>query len=69
MNSYDTWKPRAEEYAPANMLEFNEDEGNRGVYARLGTGAVPTFVLVDKDFVIKDIWVGYSEGSIRERIR
>lgn len=69
MNSYDTWKPRAEEYAPANMLEFNEDEGNRGVYARLGTGAVPTFVLVDKDFVIKDIWVGYGEGSIQERVR
>ena len=46
-----------------------DDEGMYGTFARLGTGGTPTFVLLDKDFVVKDVWVGYTEGSIQARIR
>lgn len=46
-----------------------DDEGMYGTFARLGTDGTPTFVLLDKDFVVKDVWVGYTEGSIQARIR
>lgn len=68
MNRYDVWRPRAESHEAANMLEFNDDDGNKGVFARFRTGAIPTFVLTDTDFVIRDIWTGYTEGSIRKRV-
>lgn len=68
MNRYDVWRPRAESHEAANMLEFNDDDGNKGVFARFRTGVIPTFVLTDTDFVIRDIWTGYTEGSIRKRV-
>ena len=45
-----------------------DDEGMYGTFARLGTGGTPTFVLISPEGIITDIWAGYVEGSLLERI-
>ena len=60
--------PHIEEKDVTNFLEMNDDEGMYGTFARLGMGGTPTFVLISPEGIITDIWAGYSEGALLERI-
>ena len=45
---------------------WRDPVGNAGVLRAYGTGAIPTFVLVSPDGIIKDICVGYRTNALRE---
>ena len=47
---------------------WNEGKENYGIYRRLGTGLLPTFVLISPDGIIKDIWVGYATGELIQKM-
>lgn len=47
---------------------WNEGKGDYGIFRRLGTHAYPTFLVIAPDGTIKDIWLGFSEGSLKRRV-
>ncbi len=47
---------------------WNEGKENYGIFRRLGTHAYPTFMIVAPDGNIKDVWRGFSEGSLKRRM-
>ncbi len=48
---------------------WRDPAGNAGILRAYGTGAIPTFVLVSPDGVIKSIQAGYRTGSLREMVQ
>ena len=67
-NGYEIWRKEVVASAVPNKFEFNDDNGSSGIFKRLGTGGYPTFVLISPEGIITDIWAGYVEGSLLERI-
>ena len=61
------WKSRGLEN-PVLWHDFNDLKGSYGFNRRFKTLGVPTFVIVSKEGKILDIWAGYRDGIIRERI-
>ncbi len=47
---------------------WNEGKENYGIFRRLGTHAYPTFMIVAPDGTIKDVWRGFSTGSLKQRM-
>lgn len=47
---------------------WNEGKRDYGIFRRLGTNAYPTFVVIAPDGTIRDIWIGYSTGSLKRRM-
>lgn len=60
------WKKASEKLHLAGN-NWNEGKGDYGIFRRLGTGAYPTFFVITPDGTIKDIWTGYSTGSLKRR--
>ena len=48
---------------------WHDPVGNAGIFRAYGTQAIPTFVLVSPDGVIKSIQAGYRTGSLREMVQ
>ena len=48
---------------------WRDPSGNGGVLQSYGTGAIPTFVLVSPDGIIRLIHVGYSTGVLHELVQ
>ena len=48
---------------------WRDPVGNAGVLRAYGTGAIPTFVLVSPDGIVKSVHVGYHAGILREMAR
>ena len=61
------WKSRGLEN-PVLWHDFNDLKGSYGFNKRFKTQGVPTFVIVSKEGKILDIWAGYRDGIIHERI-
>ncbi len=61
------WKSRGLEN-PVLWHDFNDLKGSHGFNKRFKTQGIPTFVIVSKEGKILDIWAGYRDGTIRERI-
>ena len=61
------WKSRGLEN-PVLWHDFNDLKGSYGFNTRFKTQGIPTFVIVSKEGKILDIWAGYRDGIIRERI-
>ena len=61
------WKSRGLEN-PVLWHDFNDLKGSYGFNKRFKTQGIPTFVIVSKEGKILDIWAGYRDGIIRERI-
>lgn len=47
---------------------WNEGKDDYGIYRRLETRVLPTFVLLSPNGTIKDIWVGYGPGDLKHKI-
>lgn len=61
------WKSTGKE-TPVPWHDFNDLKGSYGFNSRFETRGIPTFVIVSKEGKILDIWAGYKNGIIRERI-
>lgn len=70
VNDYEVWKSEANYLndGVTKILEFNDDSGETGIYSRFKKTCSPTFVLLDEDLRIVNIWYGYRPGIITSYI-
>ncbi len=61
------WKSKGKEN-PVSWHDYNDLKGSYGFNTRFKTQGIPTFVIVSKEGKILDVWAGYRDGIIRERI-
>ena len=61
------WEARGQEN-PVPWYDFNELKETYGLSSRLDAMGIPTFMIVSKEGEILDIWAGYRDRIIRERI-
>ena len=64
----DTWKAKGKDN-PVSWYDFNEEKESYGLNLRFETMGIPAFVIISKEGVILDVWSGYREGIIAERIK
>ena len=67
LDSETVWKSKGMEN-PVSWYDFNDLKGSHGFNTRFKTQGIPTFVIVSKEGKILDVWAGYRDGIIRERI-
>ncbi|MBE6238143.1 MAG: DUF4369 domain-containing protein [Bacteroidales bacterium] len=67
VDAHKVWEARGKEN-PVPWYDFNEGKESYGLNCRFETTGIPTFVIVSKEGKILDIWAGYRDGIIRERI-
>ena len=63
-----TWRKATEQHG-IFWNNWRDASGNAGILRAFDTGAIPTFVLVSPDGIIRDIHVGYRTGVLRELAR
>lgn len=61
------WRQSSKDF-PQISHNWNEGKADYGVFRRLGTNGFPTFAVVAPDGTIKDVWLGYSTGSLKRRV-
>lgn len=61
------WR-RHSEKLPLIGHNWNEGKGDYGIFRRLRLSAFPTFLLISPDGTIKDIWIGYSAGKLKQKL-
>ncbi len=67
IDSENAWRESSEKlHLKGN--NWNEGKRNYGIFRRLGTHVYPTFLVVAPDGTIKDIWLGFSPGSLKRRV-
>lgn len=52
----------AKNYASEHNYSYTFTYGNDDLFKALGTGGYPTFVLADKQGVVRKVWLGYSDS-------
>lgn len=62
------WK-QASEYFKMTWNNFSDGKENRGIYAKYGVKGIPNYVLITPNGIIKDIWTGYGDGSLKSKIK
>ncbi|MBO9619942.1 MAG: TlpA family protein disulfide reductase [Niabella sp.] len=62
------WK-QASEYFKMTWNNFSDGKENRGIYAKYGVKGIPNYVLITPNGLIKDIWMGYDNGSLKSKIK
>lgn len=67
IDSESIWR-KASERLHLTGNNWNEGKGDYGIFRRLGTGAYPTFFVITPDGTIKDVWMGYSTGSLKRKM-
>ncbi len=67
IDSDEIWRQSSEEFHLTGN-NWNEGKGDYGIYRRLGLDGFPYFLVVAPDGTIKDIWLGFSEGSLKRRM-
>ena len=68
LDSEAVWISKGKEN-PVSWHDFNDLKGSYGFNNRFETQGIPTFVTVSKNGKIMDIWTGYKDGIIAERIK
>lgn len=61
------WRQSSEELHLTGN-NWNEGKEDYGIYRRLGLNGYPYFLVVTPDGIIKDIWFGFSPGSMKRRM-
>ena len=61
------WRKASEELHLTGN-NWNEGKENYGIFRRLGTNAYPTFLVVAPDGTIKDLWIGYDTGKLKQKM-
>ena len=61
------WKSKGKDN-PVLWHDFNDLKGSYGFNKRFETVGIPTFVIVSEEGKILDVWAGYRDGIIKERL-
>lgn len=48
---------------------FRDPKERNGLFTNAGEHAVPTYMLINPDGTVKEIWSGYGEGSLKSRLQ
>ena len=67
IDSESRWR-KASEKMPTIGHNWNEGKENYGIFGRLGTHTYPTYLVVTPEGTIKDLWVGYETGELKQKI-
>lgn len=67
IDSESNWR-KASERIPLAGNNWNEGKEGYGMFKRIGTNSYPTFLIVAPDGMIRDIWSGYSQGSLKHKV-
>lgn len=67
IDALDVWKAKGKDN-PITWYDFNEGKESYGMNLRFNTMGIPAFVIISKEGKILDVWSGYREGIIVERI-
>lgn len=67
LDTESVWKSKGIEN-PVSWHNYNDLKGSYGFNTRFKTQGIPTFVIVSKEGKILDVWAGYRDGIISERI-
>ena len=67
VDALDVWKAKGKDN-PITWYDFNEGKESYGMNLRFKTMGIPAFVIISKEGKILDVWSGYREGIIVERI-
>ena len=67
MDTENVWQSKGKDN-PVSWHDFNDLKGSYGFNKRFEIQGIPTFVIVSKEGKILDIWAGYRDGIIAERI-
>lgn len=67
VDASDVWKAKGKDN-PVPWNDFNEEKESYGLNLRFKTLGIPAFVIISDEGEILDVWSGYREGIIVERI-
>ena len=67
VDASDVWKAKGKDN-PVPWNDFNEEKASYGLNLRFKTVGIPAFVITSDEGEILDVWSGYREGIIVERI-
>ena len=67
VDASDVWKAKGKDN-PVPWNDFNEEKASYGLNLRFKTVGIPAFVIISDEGEILDVWSGYREGIIVERI-
>ena len=67
VDALDVWKAKGKDN-PITWYDFNEGKESYGMNLRFKTLGIPAFVIISDEGEILDVWSGYREGIIVERI-
>ena len=67
MDTENVWQSKGKDN-PVSWRDFNDLKGSYGFNTRFKTQGIPIFVIVSKEGEILDVWAGYRDGIICERI-
>ncbi len=67
IDSDESWHQSSEELHLTGN-NWNEGKEDYGIFRRLGLTGFPTFFVVTPDGTIKDLWLGFSEGSLKRGV-
>ena len=67
VDALDVWKAKGKDN-PITWYDFNEGKESYGMNLRFKTMGIPAFVIISKEGKILDVWSGYREGVITERL-
>lgn len=69
MDGEKLWKKAVEELGMSGY-QWNDLKGSgRGAAAKYGVKGVPYYVLIGPDGIIRDVWAGYADGIIINRLK
>ena len=54
---------------PITWHNWSDGKGENGIFSHYGKGGIPLFVLISPDGNILDLWRGYGQGTLIDRLK
>lgn len=61
------WEIASRKHA-ISWWNLNDLKGNRGIYAKYSSGAIPRYVFLSPEGKVVEMWSGYGKGSLLEKM-
>lgn len=61
------WEIASRKHA-ISWWNLNDLKGNRGIYAKYSSGAIPRYVFLSPEGKVVEMWSGYGKGSLLEKL-
>lgn len=68
VNNDKMWRGATTRYGVTGN-NFRDPKERNGLFTNAGEHAVPTYMLINPDGTVKEIWSGYGEGSLKSRLQ